>query len=147
MALPKFIDEQKKLSDFGTEVWAECPACAQKAIATRNDEKREARILCTSCGYNKVISTAIEGTKDGKYIVNAHAYFGVQLWLKAPYKNEIFFALNGEHLAYLESYIGAGIRENKDRKFFTLVEKLPKFMQVASNRESLLKLIEKLRKK
>jgi len=70
-----------------------------------------------------------------------------QLWLSAPFRNDTLIAYNGDHLNYLEKYIASGIRENPDRTGFTMVEKLPRFIQSAKNREALLKLIAKLRLK
>jgi hypothetical protein len=147
MSLPKFTDEQKIWRDFDDEVAVACPACAKKAIATRNTTEATARLLCTACGYNKTASILLPGTKGGKMIMAAHGYFGAQLWYQAPFKNEVFFALNEAHLDYMEQYIGSGIRENKGRTGYTLVEKLPKYIQVATNRQPLLKLIQKLRNK
>jgi hypothetical protein len=71
----------------------------------------------------------------------------VELWLKAPFKNEVFWAFNDKHLEYLERYISAILREHKARTGFTLLEKLPKFYHEAKNREDLLKIITKLRNK
>ncbi|MEH3114660.1 hypothetical protein [Pedobacter terrae] len=79
--------------------------------------------------------------------MSANGYFGAELWLRAPFKNEVFWAFNFEHLLYLESYISANLREHKDRSHYTLLEKLPKFYHLAKNREALLKLIEKLKNK
>lgn len=141
----RFTDKHKRLSDFADEVWAVCPTCSGKAIATRYLEEKIARILCTTCGYNRSISIEL-GTK-GYVILSAHDYFNVPLWLSASFKDKTFDAYNGEHLNYLQEYIAAGLRETKDRKFFTMVEKLPKFITSAKNREALLKLIEKLRNK
>lgn len=53
----RFNDQNKTLSDFYTEVWVVCPACAKKAIAKVNYEEKQARLYCESCGYNKQSST------------------------------------------------------------------------------------------
>ena len=79
--------------------------------------------------------------------MEAHAFFGAELWLQAAFKNEVFWAYNDRHLDYLQHYIGAGLREHKNRTHFTMLEKLPKFMQLAKHREGLLKLIRKLKEK
>ena len=77
----------------------------------------------------------------------AHSYFRVNLWYQAPFKDDYFFAYNEAHLLYLEQYIGAQLREHKNRTHFTLIEKLPKFYHEAKNRTALLKLIGKLKEK
>ncbi|HAH53994.1 MAG TPA: hypothetical protein DCM02_01575 [Flavobacterium sp.] len=140
----RFQDENLLLSNFYQEVWAVCPSCAKKAMATVNYETKIARLFCTSCGYNKETTTEI---KIGTIEVAANLYFQAELLLQAPFKNEIFWALNDKHLDYLERYIAATIREHKDRTGFTLLEKLPKFYHEAKNRESLLKIITKLKSK
>jgi len=144
----RFNDQNKTLSDFYTEVWVVCPACAKKAIAKVNYEEKQARLYCESCGYNKQSSTEtrVFGVR-GNWEMAAHSYFGAELWLQYPFKNDVFFAYNGEHLDYLEAYIGATLREHKDRTHFTLLEKLPKFYHEAKNRKALLSLIEKLKRK
>lgn len=144
----RFTDQNRTLSYFYTEVWVVCPACAKKAIAKVNYEEKQARLYCDSCGYNKQTSTetSVFGVK-GHWQMAAHSYFGTELWLQHPFKNDVFFAYNGEHLDYLEAYIGATLREHKDRTHFTLLEKLPKFYHEAKNRKALLSLIGKLKRK
>jgi len=78
---------------------------------------------------------------------SANVYFDAELWYLYPFKDDYFFAYNHSHLIYLEQYIGSKLREHKNRTHFTLLEKLPKFYHEAKNRESLLKLIEKLKRK
>jgi Zn ribbon nucleic-acid-binding protein len=140
----RFQDENLLLSDFYKEVWVVCPSCAKKAMATVNYETKIARLFCTNCGYNKEATTEI---KIGTIKAAANHYFQAELWLQAPFKNEIFWAYNDKHLEYLERYIAATIREHKDRTGFTLLEKLPKFYHEAKNREALLKIISKLQRK
>lgn len=139
----RFQDENLNLSNFYKEVWVVCPSCANKAIARVNFENNTARLLCLSCGYNKETSTAI--VKNGTIKTAANYYFQAVLWLKIPFKNEVFWAYNDKHLMYLEKYISATLREHKDRTNFTLLEKLPKFYHEAKNREGLLKIIAKLK--
>ncbi|WP_227765244.1 hypothetical protein [Hymenobacter sp. 15J16-1T3B] len=69
------------------------------------------------------------------------------LWYQAPFKDEVLWAYNAEHLLYLEQYIAAKVRERNNRRYATMVEKLPLFMQLAKNREALLKLLERMKRK
>jgi hypothetical protein len=145
----RFSDRKHRLSDFQDEVWVCCKACNNEAIARVDHELKIAKLVCNHCGLNKVISTTTL-SNNGKEIVlilPAHAYFDADLWFSQPFKNEIFFALNPSHLLYLEEYIRAKLREHKDRTHFTLLEKLPRFYHEAKNRDALLKIIEKLKKK
>jgi len=122
-----------------------CPSCSKKAITKVDFETKIARLFCVECGNNKEISIAIN--KKATLETAANHYFQAELWLQAPFKNELFWAYNNIHLEYLEKYISATLREHKDRTHFTLLEKLPKFYHEAKNREGLLKIIEKLKKK
>lgn len=142
--LQRFQDENFLPSDFYQEVVVFCPTCAKKAMAKVNFETKTARLLCLHCGCNKETTTAI---KYGTINTAANYYFKAELWLKAPFKNDVFWAYNDKHLEYLERYISATIREHKDRTGFTLLEKLPKFYHEAKNREGLLKIIAKLKSK
>jgi Zn ribbon nucleic-acid-binding protein len=139
----RFQDENKVLADFYKEVWVVCPSCRKKAISIVNFEAQTARLFCVHCGYNKEIPTAID--KNATLETAANHYFQAALWLKAPFKNDVFWAYNDQHLEYLEKYINATIREHKDRGHFTLIEKLPKFYHEAKNRKTLMNLIKKLK--
>lgn len=143
----RFTDQNKTIRDFNDEVWVVCPTCAKKAVAKADDKQKEVRLFCENCGYNKHASTetTVFGIK-GNWKMAAHSYFKANLWLQHSFKDDIFYAYNGEHLNYLEEYITAGLREHKDREYFTLLEKLPKFYHEAKNRKSLLAIIDKLKK-
>lgn len=140
----RFNDENKTLSHFYNEVWVVCPACKKRATATVDFETKIARLSCLNCGHNKEMTTQV--TADASVQMPAHQFFKTNLWLQAPFKNDLFFAYNLQHLLYLERYITARLREHKDRTHFTLLEKLPKFYHEAKNRQALLKIIDKLKK-
>lgn len=142
--MKRFRDENKGLSHFYNNVWVVCSKCNGKAIATSDLVSKKAKLVCTVCGYNK--ETSIVSGK-ATFIMAAHGYFNAALWLKTPFRDEIFWAYNLEHLEYLEQYIEAGLREHKNRTGFTLLEKLPKFYHEAKNRDALLRLIAKLKLK
>jgi hypothetical protein len=144
----RFQDKNKRLNEFQSEVLVVCPQCKGKSLAKADYEKNLARLFCENCGYNKDVSTetTVFGIR-GNWELAAHVYFGTELWLQMPFKNEVFFAYNQDHLTYLEKYISATLREHKDRSHFTLLEKLPKFYHEAKNRDALLKLIQRLREK
>lgn len=143
----RFQDQNFRLTDFQKEVCVVCPKCDKKALAKVDYDIQIARLYCVSCGYNKETSTSIISGRNYYWQLGAHSYFKAELWLKYPFKNDFFWAFNDNHLSYLEQYITATLREHKDRSHFTLLEKLPIFYHEAKNREALLKIINKLRKK
>ena len=145
MEQPKrFQDENLRLSDFYNEVWIVCPACSKMALCKTIENIKMSRLFCINCGHNKEVSTSL--SKSGSISGAAHQFFKAELWLKASFKSDTFYAFNDKHLDYLERYIGANLRESKDRQHFTLLEKLPKFYHDAKNREALSKIISKLKK-
>lgn len=143
----RFQDENKRINDFQTQVLVLCIACSKKAMAKVDYTLKKARLFCPECSYNKEVTTetTVLGVK-GYWQLAAHEYFGAELWLQYPFKDDVFFAFNDDHLNYLEQYIEATLREHKDRTHFTLLEKLPKFYHESKNREGLLKIIKKLKK-
>jgi len=144
----RFTDQNKTLKDYQTEVWVMCPNCAKKAIAKVDYELKKATLFCESCGFNKQISIEVNVLGiNGNWNIAAHSYFGAELWLQHPFKNDVFVAFNADHLTYLEQYITADLREHKERTGFTLLERLPKFYHEAKNRKALLAIIQKLKKK
>ncbi|WP_192348848.1 zinc ribbon domain-containing protein [Algoriphagus sp. Y33] len=147
MSEKRFQDQNKRLSEFQIQVLVKCPACSGKANSQVSYEENRARIYCTNCGHTKEVTTEISlfGSK-GHWMIAANQYFNAELWLQSPFKNDVFWAYNADHLAYLEKYIAADLREHKDRQHYTLLEKLPKFYHEAKNRAALLKIIEKLKK-
>lgn len=85
-------------------------------------------------------------------------YLDLPLWFRADFREEIFWALNGEHLAHLERVIRATLRERqvwspatakfRDRGMTNqnMPFNLPAWLLSAKNRPDLLRLIAKLRK-
>lgn len=144
----RFQDQNLRISDFYDTVAVVCTQCNKKALATVNHNTKVAKIYCSFCGYNKTKDTNLNiFGQRGYWSVPAHYYFNVQLWYQYPFKNDLFYAFNYNHLVYLEDYIAALLREHKNRTHFTLLEKLPKFYHEAKNREALLKIIIKLKQK
>ena len=144
----RFNDENFRITDFQTEVHVTCSKCEKKAVATVDYDKKEARLFCLSCGYNKITDTQLSYLGlSGNFKVAASSYFDASLWYAAPFKDDYFIAYNEKHLDYLEQYISAKLREHKERSHFTLLEKLPKFYHEAKNRDALLDIIKKFRLK
>jgi hypothetical protein len=71
----------------------------------------------------------------------------VSLWLKTNCCGNTLWAYNKEHLDFLESYVSASIREQVPNINKSLASRLPTWIKSAKNRETVLKCINKLRKK
>ncbi len=68
-----FADQNKSFSDFYTEVWVQCPACRNLAIAKLRKEQKFVRLLCTRCRLQHEISTSTD--VEVNYVPSAHQRF------------------------------------------------------------------------
>jgi predicted RNA-binding Zn-ribbon protein involved in translation (DUF1610 family) len=135
LAIRKYCENCDKLIDFKQERVAK-----KKAVI---------RIPCPHCGHEQNHEPDYRERREYRQGIGwgTDRYFGLDRWLAAECKGELFWANNHAHLAYLKAYIQAKVRQRKDRRFFTLVEKLPQGIKSAKNREALLKVIAKLEAK
>jgi hypothetical protein len=147
----RFQDDHTQLGDFGTQFLVECPRCGRCALVRRSAAApheratHRATLSCTACGHSAVQLTSearIDGATDW--------FFGVPLWLSAPCCGETLWAYNADHLAYLERYVGAQLREHIRHPEHgwsnaSLGSRLPAWMQSAKNRDAVLACIARLR--
>lgn len=137
---------------FQLELRCNCSNCNSKIevnIPNINKPKESITVKCKTCGISqdyKPRNIRIEWIYEYNGLPT-EPYYQLPLWLFENVKGNSLWAYNYAHLDYLKSYISADLRERDDRKFWTLVEKLPEWMQSAKNRESVLKGIGKLEKK
>lgn len=122
--------------------WVRCSKCSQLAYMTPNWGEMQGECKCGSCG--------------GVYSIRFNPEYGrrfssLPLWLRADFRGNIFWALNGEHLELLERVIRSTLRERPvmlgRRLSFTMRMpfNLPSWILSAKNRPDLLKLIARLR--
>lgn len=149
----RFQDTGRSIYDFGAEFLVRCPRCGQRArVAPAPAAERDAapklfvphRCVCSSCGAIHEL--------HGKSLSIGHDavdwYFGLPLWLQTPCCGHILWAYNAEHLAFLEAYIQATLREqrplaNRNR---ALTSRLPLWMKRRQNRADVLKGLARLRR-
>lgn len=151
--MKRFNETRQKLHHFSYLFLVRCPRCdkcaevvlkdndpaSQEGKPTSGDSYLFAprRLVCNHCGYvaewqgNKVVSN---DSNDW--------YFRQPLWLQISCCGELLWALNEDHLDFLEEYIGASLRESYRG---TMASRLPDWMKSAKNREDVLKCIGKLR--
>ncbi len=140
--------EVKEVQKYIYTVKRYCPYCSEK-IEYRSmpttKVKKEETVICKGCktaiNYEPKVETIYEWICKGKEINFTYWYFQI-------YQGERFWALNEEHLQYLEDFIVAKLRLRSENSWgMMLVDKLPKFIKDKNNREGLLKLISKLKEK
>lgn len=106
------MDERYKATnrtiyDFYNKIYIRCPRCGLKAEIRKKDKNNcdlfSIEILyCDSCGY----------IKEGKMLFNC---MNLELWLQIQCCGKNLWALNENHLDYIENYIRAKLRERERR--------------------------------
>ena len=71
-------------------------------------------------------------------------HFGLPLWLQRPFGDEVLWAVNGRHLAFLRDYIAASLREREPYRNQSVASRLPAWMGRSTKRGALLTAIERL---
>ena len=137
---------------YNISLKAFCNNCAHPIVVERFMQKEaveELHLTCPGCKHKECYRPKVTPIRISQSVNSGctDPWFGCELWLQAPFRSEVFWANNYEHLDYMRAYISAGLRERNMREFYTLVEKLPNFIKSAKNREKLVKLIDKLKKK
>ncbi|HKV83801.1 MAG TPA: hypothetical protein VJN88_04550, partial [Ktedonobacterales bacterium] len=102
------------------------------------------RCVCAHCGY-------VKEWRGNKLSIGAACdwYFGFPLWLQTPCCGQTLWAFNEPHLRFLEEFVTADLRERTPelRRFhnLTYASRLPRWVQVAANREDVLRGLARLR--
>jgi hypothetical protein len=70
---------------------------------------------------------------------------GLALWLRAELRGQVLWALDAEHLAYLEGYLGGEPGFRPGARYGTLGSRLPAWIKQARNRQDVLHRLRRLR--
>jgi len=147
----RFVDHGLQIYDLADEFLVECPKCRKMGrVSPTGDLLRKSsgplfaprRFVCLSCLHRD--------DWHGKQVTVGGAvdwYFGLPLWLKIPCCGEVLWAYNLRHLDILESYVSAKLRERTNTGRNSFLNKLPKWIRSAKNRDDILRAIGKLRLK
>lgn len=150
------------LYSFLHKVLVVCPVCKEKATVFGEDFTgkspviKKVKVVCTKCGFNKTLED-ISKKKDPKQnkgnviILGAPVdpYFHLPLWVQSVFESNILWAYNDDHLQFLEDHVSAKLRERNGFPYQvrSVGARLPRWMTSSHNRESILKLIKKLKDK
>jgi hypothetical protein len=83
--------------------WLKCEKCSRIAKMWAHWSKEAGECKCHSCGALYTIDIPTDRF--------ARTVKSLPLWFKSGFRNQVFWAVNDEHLAYLEKVISAGLRE------------------------------------
>ncbi len=135
--------------DAFTPWWVKCLRCSGLAHMTPSWSEHKGESKCVHCGAVYTVPLSAD---------YGRLYLELPLWFRADFRDEVLWALNGEHFDHLERVIRATLRERqvlgRDSGKFrksgmtnrNMPFNLPAWLLSAKNRPGLLRLIAKLRK-
>ncbi len=134
-------ESRDPLAAFLDEILVVCPRCAGPAVSRRldpaaRDTAAPRRLVCRRCGH---LQESRPPAVPGLARVGHDDYFRLPLWLATPCAGELLWAFNARHLAALEAYALADLRERRrDAEHGwsnqSFASRLPKWVKVAKNR-------------
>jgi hypothetical protein len=113
-----------------------CPDC-DRYVGTYRTDLRLQRLRCRGCGWTKEPATR-------RPWVATKQHRPSRLWLEADFRGERLWALNEQHLRFLEDYVAAGARETSPFNS-TIASRLPAWIKSGKNRDDLLRALSRLR--
>ncbi|WP_326281641.1 hypothetical protein [Tamlana sp. 2201CG12-4] len=99
------------------------------------------KVTCIHCGHHKEFKPIDSWYKLAPITVEMEDF------LKVPCCGQILWAMNLEHLDFLERYVESDLRERIPNINKSLASRLPKWIKSSKNRLEILKCIKKLRNK
>ena len=133
---------------FGKEYCNNCHEKFEYQSQPLKEKPLTYKTKCPHCNFQeewktKTYRVKVESKLDNG-LVRDH-WYNLPLWFQKGVCKNVLWAYNQEHIAYLDRYIKAGLRErnNNGSGNGTMVSRLPKFIKEARNREKLLKVLEK----
>jgi hypothetical protein len=147
-------EERAPLADFADEILVVCPRCAGPAITkrigpARRDTVAKHRLVCRCCSHLEVASgrRRAHAEREGR-----DPFLGLPLWLATPCCGEILSAFNARHLAALEAFALAELRERRRDPEHgwsnaSFASRLPKWIKLAKNRDEVSKALARLKAK
>ncbi|MCP2327328.1 hypothetical protein HDA40_005835 [Hamadaea flava] len=69
---------------------------------------------------------------------------GLPLWLAVPFRGRVLWAINADHLTFLENYVAADLRETAPGNS-RLASRIPAWIKSAKNRDDILRALARLR--
>jgi len=155
----RFREHGERRLDFIDEVLVECPRCQECAVhrPVGPVEDRPGamifaprRLVCSSCGYTKDwAERSLVGLSSTEPFDD---YFALPIWLQERCGGEVIWAYNERHLSFLESYLGARLRERSADPEHgwsnrSMASRLPAWMKKASARDDVVRALSKMRAK
>ena len=147
--------DDRSIYDFLGEALVVCPRCAYLARSraidpASTDLSAPRRLTCDHCGHMRSWERESPRRQRSRARV-LDAYFGLPVWLQARCCGELLWAYNTDHLAFLEAFVRARLRERRRSAEYgwsnqALISRLPAWLKARRNRDEVLACIERMRK-
>ncbi len=144
-------DSREPLAAFLDEILVVCPRCAGPAVSRRldpaaRDTAAPRRLICRRCGH---LQESRPPAVSGLARIGHDDYFRLPLWLATPCCGELLWAFNARHLAALEAYARADLRERRRDPAHgwsnqSFASRLPKWVKASKNRVEVEKALSRL---
>lgn len=123
-----------------------CGNCG-RSVARRRQRWRSSRprtlpVCCPGCRAVSDLSVSMTWSRS---VPAVPRYRGLELWLQSPCKGETLWAYHEAHLAYLERYVAAGLREQVPNWNSSLASRLPAWIKSRKNRDDVLRALSRMR--
>ena len=142
---------RERVGDFAGEVLLVCPRCAGPAVSkpldpVARDSAAPRRLVCRRCGH---LQESRPPSIAGLARVGHDDYFRLPLWLATPCCGELLWAFNARHLAALEDFALAQLRERRRDpeqgwSNAAVTSRLPRWIKSAKNRAEVEKALARL---
>jgi hypothetical protein len=151
-------DDGRTLRAFFDRILVYCPRCDARATVLHIGAADVAgerpfgtyRLQCESCTHRAEMAPNAYAVLNAVKGVLVDPFFQVPLLLQADTRLGTVFAYNEQHLDWLERFVSAALRERtylEGRANTSMASRLPRWMKLAKNRETILQAIGKLRAK
>jgi len=150
----RFRDDGRTSFSYADDIVVACPKCSAAARVTLSDAAAAGRfeprrLTCTACTHRGTLR--VNAISLGRFAGGTarDPYFGLPLRLQTPTRHGVLFAYNGDHLAWIEAYVAAPLRERRidsGRANRSIVSRLPQWVKSAKNREDVLRAVARLRR-
>jgi hypothetical protein len=146
----RFRDEKTWIESFQPAILIECPHCSKCVTLSCKQVSGtfEYTYACLGCGSS-------DKHVDPSSLFSSHfsneKRHRLNLWLQTSCCGDILWALNEEHLTFLEGYVSAKLRERRPSEFgwsnHSLFGRLPRWVTSAKNRDEVLRGIRRLKQR
>jgi Zn ribbon nucleic-acid-binding protein len=154
--LPSFLEAKKAVAQCLSCQWriryderityvpalrSNCASCGNTMALPRIELPKpnpHSYVNCSHCQFQNKVTRWDKKLKSYTHEGKADPIFGLTLFFQTPIGNDLFWVINARHLDEILSYVSSHLRERTTTRFnMTMVEKLPKFIIRAHNRDKI----------